>query len=66
MSSASNFMAICAADGLARPLSLALLQAMQQGPTAVVAVLVAELIRHPMHKFWPDGLSLLNQSGIDT
>ena len=25
----------------------------------------ALLDRHPMHQFWPDGLSLLNQSGID-
>ena len=25
----------------------------------------ALLIRHPMHQFWPDGLSLHNQSGID-
>jgi predicted nucleic acid-binding protein len=31
----------------------------------VVAPFVAELIRHPRHQFWPDGLSLLNQSGID-
>jgi hypothetical protein len=65
MSSASNFMAICAAAGMARPLSLALLQALQQGPVAVVAYLVAELIRHPMHQFWPDGLSLINQVSSD-
>ena len=25
-----------------------------------------QLSRHPMHQFWPDGLSLLNQSGINT
>ena len=25
----------------------------------------ALLIRHPSHQFWPDGLSLYNQSGID-
>jgi hypothetical protein len=25
----------------------------------------ALLIRHPRHQFWPDGLSLLDQSGID-
>jgi hypothetical protein len=25
----------------------------------------ALLIRHPRHKFWPGGLSLLDQSGID-
>ena len=25
----------------------------------------ALLIRHPMHQFWPDGLSLLHQKGID-
>lgn len=35
------------------------------GPPAVVAPLVAELIRHPQHQFWPDALSLLNQSGVD-
>ena len=35
------------------------------GPPAVVAPFVAALIRHPRHQFWPDGLSLLNQSGID-
>jgi hypothetical protein len=25
----------------------------------------ALLIRHPRHKFWPGGLSLYNQKGID-
>ena len=25
----------------------------------------ALLIRHPRHQFWPDGLSLLHQKGID-
>ena len=25
----------------------------------------ALLNRHPIHQFWPDGLSLLDQSGID-
>ena len=25
----------------------------------------ALLIRHPRHKFWPDGHSVLNQKGID-
>ncbi len=25
----------------------------------------ALLIRHPMHQFWPGGLSLLNQCGMD-
>jgi len=35
------------------------------GPPAVVAPLVAELIRHPQHQFWPDSLSLLGQSGVD-
>ena len=25
----------------------------------------ALLIRHPRHQFWPDGLSLYNQKGID-
>ena len=35
------------------------------GPPAVVAPLVAELIRHPRHRFWPDSLSLLDQSGVD-
>ena len=35
------------------------------GPPAVVASLVAELIRHPQHQFWPDSLSLLGQSGVD-
>jgi toxin-antitoxin system PIN domain toxin len=35
------------------------------GPPAVMAPFVAELIRHPRHQFWPNGLSLLNQSGID-
>ncbi len=34
-------------------------------PPAVVAPLVAELIRHPHHQFWPDSLSLLNQSKVD-
>ena len=29
------------------------------GPPAVVAPLMAELIRHPQHQFWPDSLSLL-------
>jgi|688.fasta_scaffold145993_2 hypothetical protein len=65
MSSASNLLAIRAAAGLVRTLSLALSEVQQQGPAAVVADLVAELIRHPMHQFWPDGLSRLNQSGID-
>ena len=36
------------------------------GPPAVVAPLIAALIRHPQHQFWPDGLSLLNQSGVDS
>ena len=35
------------------------------GPPAVVAPLVAELIRHPQHQFWPDSLSLLGQSSVD-
>ncbi|MCX5949879.1 MAG: VapC toxin family PIN domain ribonuclease [Cyanobacteria bacterium] len=35
------------------------------GPPAVVAPVVAELIRHPTHQFWPDGISLLNPIGID-
>jgi hypothetical protein len=35
------------------------------GPPAVVAPLVAELIRHPNHQFWPDSLSLLTVSGVD-
>ena len=35
------------------------------GPPAVVAPVVAELIRHPNHQFWPDGISLLNPIGID-
>jgi len=29
------------------------------GPPAAVAPLVAELIRHAQHQFWPDSLSLL-------
>ena len=29
------------------------------GPPAVVDPLMAELIRHPQHQFWPDSLSLL-------
>ena len=37
----------------------------QPGPPAVVAPLVAELIRHPNHQFWPDSLSLLTLSGVD-
>jgi len=32
------------------------------GPPAVVAPLVAELIRHPQHPFWPDSLSLLTRA----
>ena len=35
------------------------------GPPAVVAPLMAQLIRHPQHQFWPDSLSLLGQSGVD-
>jgi toxin-antitoxin system PIN domain toxin len=35
------------------------------GPPAVVAPLVAELIRHPHHQFWPDSLSLLDESHVD-
>ena len=35
------------------------------GPPAVVAPLMAELMRHPQHQFWPDSLSLLGQSGVD-
>lgn len=35
------------------------------GPPAVVAPLLAELIRHPHHQFWPDALSLLTVSGVD-
>ena len=35
------------------------------GPPAVVAHLIAQLIRHPQHQFWPDSLSLLGQSGVD-
>jgi len=35
------------------------------GPPAVVAPLMAELIRHPQHQFWPDSLSLLGQSSVD-
>jgi hypothetical protein len=35
------------------------------GPPAVVAPLVAELIRHPNHQFWPDALSLLTVGGVD-
>jgi hypothetical protein len=41
------------------------LQALQQSQAAVVTHLVAELVRHPMHLLWPDGLILLIQSGID-
>jgi toxin-antitoxin system PIN domain toxin len=35
------------------------------GPPAVVVPLVAELIRHPWHQFWPDSLSLVDHSGVD-
>jgi len=35
------------------------------GPPAVVAPLVAELIRHPQHPFWPDSLSLLTRAMWD-
>jgi len=35
------------------------------GPPAVVAPVVAELIRHPQHQFWPDAISLLHPIGID-
>jgi len=35
------------------------------GPPAVVAPLMAELIRHQQHQFWPDSLSLVGQSGVD-
>jgi len=35
------------------------------GPPAVVAPLVAELVRHPQHQFWPDSLSLLVESHVD-
>jgi integrase len=42
-----------------------LLQALHQGAAAVVAHLVAELSRHPMHQFWPDALCLINQSCSD-
>ncbi|MFM7394668.1 MAG: TA system VapC family ribonuclease toxin [Cyanobium sp.] len=35
------------------------------GPPAVVAPLMAELIRHPNHQFWPDALSLLTVRGVD-
>lgn len=35
------------------------------GPPAVVAPLVAELMRHPQHQFWPDSLSLVDHSGVD-
>jgi hypothetical protein len=35
------------------------------GPPAVVAPLVAALLRHPRHQFWPDAVSLLNQPGVD-
>lgn len=35
------------------------------GPPAVVAPLVAELIRHPAHQFWPDALSLLTVPGVE-
>ena len=35
------------------------------GPPAVVAPLMAELICHPQHQFWPDSLSLLGQSSVD-
>lgn len=35
------------------------------GPPAVVAPLMAELIRHPQHQFWPDSLSLVDHSGVD-
>ena len=35
------------------------------GPPAVVAPLMAQLIRQPQHQFWPDSLSLLGQSGED-
>lgn len=31
----------------------------------MVAPLVAGLIRHPRHQFWPDSLSLLDHSGVD-
>jgi uncharacterized protein len=36
------------------------------GPPAVVAPLVAELIRHPQHQFWPDSLSLVDHSAVTT
>lgn len=36
------------------------------GPPAVVAPLIAELIRHPQHQFWPDSLSLMDHSGVNT
>ncbi len=35
------------------------------GPPAVVAPVVAKLIRHPQHQFWPDAISLLHPIGID-
>ena len=35
------------------------------GPPAVVAPLMAQLIRHRQHQFWPDSLSLLGQSAVD-
>lgn len=35
------------------------------GPPAVVAPLIAELIRHPQHQFWPDSLSLLDPNRVD-
>lgn len=36
------------------------------GPPAVVAPLVAALIRHPRHCFWPDAVSLLEPSLVDS
>ena len=35
------------------------------GPPAVMVPVVAELIRHPQHQFWPDAISLLHPIGID-
>lgn len=36
------------------------------GPPALVAPLVEGLIRHPDHHFWPDALSLLDATDVDS
>jgi hypothetical protein len=35
------------------------------GPPALLAPVLAELIRHPTHQFWPDAISLLYPISID-